>query len=88
MMLAKLVYLLGAIVTITSAILLLRGYARSRSRLLLWSGLCFAGLTISNVLLFVDLVLLGDDFSLYMWRLSTAAASMLLLVYGLVFESE
>ena len=88
MMLAKLVYLLGAIVTITSAILLLRGYARSRSRLLLWSGLCFAGLTISNVFLFVDLVLLGDDLSLYMWRLSTAAASMLLLVYGLVFESE
>lgn len=87
-MLAKLVYLLGAIVTVTSAILLLRGYARSRSRLLLWSGLCFAGLAISNVLLFVDLVLLGEDQSLYMWRLSTAAAAMLLLVYGLVFESE
>jgi hypothetical protein len=87
-MLAKLVYLLGAIVTVTSAILLLRGFARSRSRLLLWSGLCFAGLTLSNVLLFVDLVLLGADHSLYMWRLSTAAAAMLLLVYGLVFESE
>lgn len=87
-MLAKLVYLLGAIVTVTCAILLLRGYARSRSRLLLWSGLCFAGLTVSNVFLFVDLVLLGADFSLYMWRLSTAAGAMLLLVYGLVFESE
>ena len=87
-MLAKLVYLLGAIVTLTSAILLLRGFARSRSRLLLWSGLCFAGLTVSNVLLFVDLVVLGEDQSLYMWRLSTAAAAMLLLVYGLVFESE
>ncbi|GFE83557.1 hypothetical protein GCM10011487_55570 [Steroidobacter agaridevorans] len=87
-MLAKLVYLLGALVTLTSAVLLLRGFARSRSRLLLWSGLCFAGLTVSNVLLFVDLVLLGADQSLYMWRLSTAAAAMLLLVYGLVFESE
>ena len=87
-MLAKLVYLLGAIVTALGAILLLRGFARSRSRLLLWSGLCFAGLTVSNVLLFVDLVLLGDEQSLYMWRLSTAAGAMLLLVYGLVFESE
>lgn len=87
-MLAKFVYLLGALVTATSAILLLRGFARSRSRLLLWSGLCFAGLTLSNVLLFIDLVVLGEDQSLYMWRLSTAAAAMLLLVYGLVFESE
>jgi Zn-dependent protease len=87
-MLAKLVYLLGAVVTVTSAILLLRGFARSRSRLLLWSGLCFAGLAVSNVLLFVDLVLLPANHSLYMWRLSTAAAAMLLLVYGLVFESE
>ena len=87
-MLASLVYLLGALVTATCAVLLLRGFARSRSRLLLWSGLCFAGLTVSNGLLFVDLGLLGPDTSLYMWRLGTATAAMLLLVYGLVFESE
>jgi hypothetical protein len=87
-MLASLVYLLGAIVTAMCAILLLRGFARSRSRLLLWSGLCFAGLTVSNAILFIDLVLLPTELSLYMWRLGTAAAAMLLLVYGLVFESE
>lgn len=87
-MLANFVYLLGTVVTATCAILLLRGFARSRSRLLLWSGLCFVGLTLSNGLLFVDLVLLPAEQSLYMWRLSTAAAAMLLLVYGLVFESE
>ena len=86
-MLAGLVYLLGALVTALCAVLLLRGYARSRSRLLLWSGLCFIGLTVSNALLFVDLRVL-PDVDLYMWRLATAAASMLLLVYGLVFESE
>lgn len=85
---ASLVYLLGAIVTALCAMLLLRGFIRSRGRLLLWSGLCFAGLTVSNGLLFVDLVLLPPEQSLYMWRLSTAAAAMLLLVYGLVFESE
>lgn len=87
-MLANFVYLLGTVVTATCAILLLRGFARSRSRLLLWSGLCFVGLTVSNGLLFVDLVLLPTERSLYMWRLSTAAAAMMLLVYGLVFESE
>lgn len=85
---ASLVYLLGALVTAVCAILLLRGFARSRSRLLLWSGLCFVGLTVSNALLFIDLGLLGPTQSLYMWRLGTAAAAMLLLVYGLVFESE
>lgn len=86
-MLAGLVYLLGALVTCLCATLLLRGFIRSRNRLLLWSGLCFAGLTISNTLLFLDLHLL-TDVDLYMWRLATAAAAMVLLVYGLVFESE
>lgn len=85
---ASLVYLLGALVTGVCAVLLLRGFARSRSRLLLWSGLCFTGLTVSNAILFVDLGLLGPELNLYMWRLGTAAAGMLLLVYGLVFESE
>jgi hypothetical protein len=86
-MLAGLVYLLGALVTALCAVLLLRGYARSRSRLLLWSGFCFIGLTISNALLFVDLQIF-PEVDLYMWRLGTAAGAMLLLVYGLVFESE
>ena len=83
-----LVYVLGALTTLLCAILLLRGYVRGRERLLLWSGLCFLGLTLSNVLLFVDLVLLPTSADLYLLRLSTAALSMLLLVYGLVWESE
>jgi hypothetical protein len=84
---AATVYLLGTVVTLVCALLLLRFYIRVRTRLLLWSGLCFLGLTISNALLFVDLSVLPNA-DLYMWRLATAAASMLLLVYGLVFESE
>ena len=85
---AEAVYVLGVLVTAVCAWLLLRGYAGWGRRLLLWSGLCFAGLTVSNVLLFVDLVILGEDASLYTWRLSTAAVSMLLLVYGLIMESD
>jgi hypothetical protein len=84
---AALVYLLGTLVTALCAALLLRGYLRARSRLLLWSGLCFLGLTASNALLFLDLVVFVR-LDLYMWRLGTAAVGMLLLVYGLVFESE
>jgi hypothetical protein len=70
-----------------SAILLLRAYARVRRRLLLWSGLCFAGLAVSNLLKFIDLiVLLKTD--LYTWRLVTAACAMALLLYGLIWESQ
>lgn len=69
------------------AFLLLRAYACVKQRLLLWSGLCFVGLTISNAVLFIDLSLV-PQISMYTWRLSIAAASMLLLLYGLILESD
>ncbi len=47
------------------AILLGRSYRRTHTRLLMWSTLCFVGLTINNVLLFVDLVLIpGVDLAI------------------------
>ena len=82
------VYILGSLTTLLCAILLLRGYSSGRKRLLLWSGLCFIGLTLSNVLLFVDLVLLPTTVDLHLSRLSAAAAAMLLLLYGLIWDSE
>lgn len=87
MIVAPVVYCLGTLVTLLCAVLLLRSYRRTRTRLLLWSGLCFAGLTLSNLLLVIDLLLLPTD-DLYLWRLGTAAAAMLVLVYGLIFTSE
>lgn len=81
------VYLLGTFVTLLCAVLLLRAYAKTRTPLLVWSGLCFAALTISNALVFIDLVIF-PALNLYVLRLGTAAIGMLLLVYGLVFESE
>lgn len=82
-----LVNILGSLTAGICALLLLRAYARVRQRLLLWSGLCFAGLTLSNVLLVVDLAVV-PEFSIYVWRLAVAALSLLLLVYGLIFESD
>jgi hypothetical protein len=81
------VYMLGTVTTLACAVLLLRGYARATKRLLLWSGLCFAGLTVSNFLIFVDLVIV-PDVDLYVWRLATAAISMALLLYGLIWDSR
>ncbi|MEO8595439.1 MAG: DUF5985 family protein [Candidatus Solibacter sp.] len=81
------VYLLGTLTSLACALLLFRAYVRVRKRLLLWSGLCFAGLTISNGLVFVDLVVY-PEVNLYEWRLGTAAVALLLLVFGLIWESE
>jgi hypothetical protein len=82
------VYVLGALTTLICAVLLLRRYAQSRAKLLFWSGLCFVGLTVSNVLLFVDLVVFPTQVDLYALRLSTAVIGMTLLLYGLIWESQ
>ena len=81
------VYLLGILVTLACAILLLRGYVRGKKRLLLWSGLCFVGLTLNNVLIFVDLVIV-PQIDLYTYRLVTASVAMALMLYGLIWESR
>jgi Family of unknown function (DUF5985) len=66
--------------------LLFRGYARSRRRLLFWSGVCFVFLTLNNVLLFLDLVVLEED--LRPWRHAAAALGLVFMSVGLVRESE
>lgn len=80
------VNVLGTLTVGLCAFLLLRAYARVRQRLLLWSGLCFVGLMLSNALLFIDLQIVSE--SLYPLRLGTAALSILLLLYGLIFGSD
>ncbi len=84
---AAIVYILGTITTLLCAVLLFRGYASGRKKLLLWSALCFSGLTISNALVFVDLVLFSTAIDLYLLRLATACVSMLILLFGLIWES-
>ncbi|HEY4054094.1 MAG TPA: DUF5985 family protein [Terriglobales bacterium] len=81
------VYVLGTVTTLLCAVLLLRGYLRTRTRLLLWSALCFFGLAVSNLLIFVDLVVF-PNLDLYVWRLATAAVAMMILLYGLIWEGE
>jgi hypothetical protein len=84
---AALVYLLCAATALTCAVLLLRAWRNSRSHLLFWSGLCFAGLTLNNVLLFLDRVVYVQT-DLTNLRLATALAALLLLLYGLIWEND
>jgi hypothetical protein len=83
---AATVYLLSALISLMSAALLLRAFARTRIGLLLWAGLCFVGLTLNNVMLFVDKVIV-TDVDLSAWRALPALVGMLLLVYGLVMDA-
>lgn len=86
--LAPAVYIFGFLVTLTCGVLLVRAYAASRRRLLLWSAVCFFGLALSNLLVFFDLVILPTQIDLYPERLLTAAVSMLVLLYGLIWEGQ
>lgn len=90
---AETVYVLCTLTSLACAVLLFRGYRRSRARLLFWAALCFLFLSFNNAFLFVDKVvmreqdaLLGIDFGL--WRSGTAVIGIGVLVIGLVWDSE
>lgn len=84
---AAVIYSLCALTSLVCAVLLLRSYARSRIKLLFWSGLCFAGLTVNNVVLVLDRFVY-TDVDLSTMRLWIAVASIALLVFGLVWEES
>ena len=84
---AMLIYALCALTALACAILLLLGARRNGSRMLLWSGLCFAGLALTNGLIVAD-ALSGDAMDLGMLRLLVSLAAIMLLLYGMVFEEK
>jgi hypothetical protein len=66
---------------------LFRGYARTGVRLLLWSALCFIFLTVNNVLLFVDNIIL-PEIDLRLFRLAAALIGIGCLLYAFIWEAE
>ena len=81
------IYLLCALTSLMCAVLLIRGYRRSRAPLLLWSAVCFSGLFLNNLLLVID-VRIGPDVDLSVWRSLPALLGVGALLYGLVWESD
>jgi hypothetical protein len=79
--------LLAAITSLACTVLLFRGYVQRRVRLLLWSALCFVGLTVNNVLLIFDLVIFAAV-DLRPMRLAAALIGMLFLLYAFIWESD
>lgn len=84
---ASVVYALCALTSGLCAALLSRAYFASRARLLLWSSLAFIGLTMNNLLLFMDLIVFPTvDLSVYRGLLS--AASVMVLLLALIWDSK
>lgn len=81
------VYLACACAAFGCSLLLLRAYRASGARLLLWSGICFALLTLNSILILVDLKLISSvDLSIV--RNSTALAGVACLLWGLIWDAR
>jgi len=84
---ASIVYLLCAITSLICASLLLRSHLANRTPLLFWSSICFIGLAMNNILLFIDLVIVPTiDLSFY--RALCALTGVVVLVFGLIWDNE
>ena len=82
---ALVVYSLCALTSLLCAGLLLRSYLQNQTQLLFWSSLCFLGLAVNNILLFIDLVLVpAVDLSIH--RAVIALVAVALLLFGLIWK--
>jgi hypothetical protein len=82
-----LVYLLCALTSLACCAMLARGYRQTRVRLLLWSALCFAGLTIDNIVLYIDVIVV-PHIDLTILRRLPGFIGIALLNFGLIWDSK
>jgi hypothetical protein len=78
-------YALGVFTSIFCAFLMIRSYRNERTPLFLWFCLCFVGLALNNVLLFLDLFVV-PEMNLELWRSATAVVALSLMLVGLIGE--
>lgn len=83
----ELVYILCGVTSLVCAILLFRQYQRTRGPLVFWSMGCFICFALTNLLLFVDLVLL-PQIDLSALRGSITLAGMAMMLYGLIKQGS
>jgi hypothetical protein len=83
---AEIVYILCSITSTLCAAMLYRKYKKMPMPLLLWSCLCFVGMAINNILLFIDMVLLPESIDLSVLRTVPAVIGVAFLIYGFVWD--
>jgi Family of unknown function (DUF5985) len=79
------IYLLCVVTSLLCAYLLLRAYRRGRTRLLIWSAVCFALLALNNLVVAIDVLVL-PDIDLTILRLITSLLAVSVLVSGFIWE--
>lgn len=84
---AEAIYVLCTLTSLACAVLLLRRYRSSGHRLVFWSGLCFVGMTVTNLLLVFD-KLVFPDLNLLPLRQISGLLAVMMLLYGLIYEKE
>ena len=83
---ATTVYILCMVTSGFCAVLLLREYRRTATRLLLWTSLSFFAWALNNALVFTDLVVLPTT-DLSVIRTLTSLVAVSLMLYGLVWDA-
>ena len=77
---------LCTLTALVCACLLFNAYQRGRYRLLLWSSLGFAGLTLNNLVLALDKLVFAPDLTIL--RASIALTSFIIILYGLIWDAQ
>lgn len=85
---AAFIYTLCTLTSLVAALLLFRGWRQTRTPLLAWSAVCFAGLALSNLLLVLDRTIYAVSADLSTERLVTAFVALLVLIIGLIWEND
>ncbi len=81
------VYILCFVTSGACAYLLARNYARTGTRMLMWSALCFGLLALNNAVVFVD-ALVVHDVDLAILRLTLSLAAVAVLLFGFIWDLE
>lgn len=82
------IYSLCLLGSVLCASLLVRGYVKTKVRLLLWSAACFVMLAINNLLVVIDLLVFPTGIDLIEERVVASIAGLLMLIYGFIWEAE
>lgn len=85
MIMSAVIYSLCTLTSLLCTWLLLRSYRKQHYRLLLWSGICFFGLFLNNLILIVDRFIV-PNIDLSTLRLVIAFVALIPMLYGLIWE--